>query len=124
MSKAGVEQLGRALRAELAPHGASAGVAYFSFVDTELVRGLFTPGSAAESVRSALPGWLGKRIPVGRAGEAMARGVERRAARVVAPRWLPAALALRGPLALLDDRLAGDETIRAAIRDAEGVRSP
>src|SRR3989440_11763705 len=37
MSKAAVEQFGRALRAELAQHGASASVAYFGFTDTELV---------------------------------------------------------------------------------------
>ena len=37
-SKAGVEALGRALRTELAPFGASATVAYFGWVETELVR--------------------------------------------------------------------------------------
>ena len=37
MAKAGVEQLGRALRVELVPHGASASVAYFGFIDTEMV---------------------------------------------------------------------------------------
>ena len=37
MSKAAVEQLGRALRVELAQHGASASVAYFGFIDTEMV---------------------------------------------------------------------------------------
>src|SRR3954468_4746132 len=35
VAKAGVESLGRALRAELKPHGASAGVAYFGWVDTK-----------------------------------------------------------------------------------------
>jgi NAD(P)-dependent dehydrogenase (short-subunit alcohol dehydrogenase family) len=34
VAKAGVEQLGRALRVELAQHGASANVAYFGFIDT------------------------------------------------------------------------------------------
>src|SRR6478609_2774589 len=38
MSKAAVEQFGRALRTELAQHGASASVAYFGFIDTELLR--------------------------------------------------------------------------------------
>src|SRR6059058_2371164 len=37
MAKAGVEQLGRALRVELKPHGASASVAYFGYIDTEMV---------------------------------------------------------------------------------------
>ena len=37
ISKAGVEQLGRALRAELSLHRASASVAYFGFIDTTVV---------------------------------------------------------------------------------------
>src|SRR4051794_2132076 len=37
MAKAGVEQLGRGLRVELTPHGASVSVAYFGFIDTEMV---------------------------------------------------------------------------------------
>ena len=119
MSKAGVEQLGRALRAELSPLGASAGVAYFGFIDTQLVRDVFTPDSAAVTVRSALPDWLGKVIPVSRAADAMARGVERRAARVTAPRWLPVASALRGLLALGDDQVMRNEEIRRAVARAE-----
>jgi NAD(P)-dependent dehydrogenase (short-subunit alcohol dehydrogenase family) len=38
MSKAGVEALGRSLRVELRPHGASASVAYFGWIDTQMVR--------------------------------------------------------------------------------------
>ena len=41
ISKAGGEQLGRSLRAELAIHGASASVAYFGFIDTAMVREAF-----------------------------------------------------------------------------------
>ena len=37
-AKAGVEALGRALRVELAPHGAGATVAHFGFVDTSMVQ--------------------------------------------------------------------------------------
>lgn len=47
MSKAAVEQFGRALRVELAHHGASAGVGYFGFVDTAMVRGAFEDPIAA-----------------------------------------------------------------------------
>ena len=121
MSKAGVEQLGRAMRAELSPLGASAGVAYFGFIDTQMVRDVFTPDSAAVTIRSALPRWLGKVVPVSSAADAMARGVEQRAARVTAPRWLPAASALRGVLALFDDRMMSNERIRAAVARAEAA---
>jgi NAD(P)-dependent dehydrogenase (short-subunit alcohol dehydrogenase family) len=40
-AKAGVEQMGRALRTELAPFGASASVAYFGWVDTRMVQDAF-----------------------------------------------------------------------------------
>ena len=46
-SKAAVEGLGRPLRTELAPFGASASVAYFSWVDTDMVRDAFAkPGGS------------------------------------------------------------------------------
>jgi NAD(P)-dependent dehydrogenase (short-subunit alcohol dehydrogenase family) len=38
MSKAAVEQLGRGLRVELARHGASATTAYFSLIQTDMIR--------------------------------------------------------------------------------------
>lgn len=118
ISKAGVEQLGKALRVELAPHGASAGVAYFGFIDTEMVREAFERPET-EALREAFPGWLTKTTPVGRAGAAMVRGIERRSGRVSAPWWVAWALAMRGLLPALDRRLAGDHRIAAAIREAE-----
>ena len=57
VAKAGVESLGRALRAELAPHGASASVAYFGWVDTEAGPGRLRPqddaGRSCEENRRA-----------------------------------------------------------------------
>ncbi|HSI79181.1 MAG TPA: short-chain dehydrogenase/reductase [Solirubrobacterales bacterium] len=118
ISKAGVEQLGRALRVELAPHGASAGVAYFGFIDTALVRDAFSqPAHAA--LRAAIPGWVTRPVPVGRAGAAMLRGIERRSARVSAPWWVAWLLALRGLIGPLDRRLARDARVASAIALAE-----
>lgn len=118
IAKAGVEQLGRALRVELAPHGASAGVAYFGFIDTELVREAFSR-PVIEEMRDAWPAWLTRPLPVSRAGEAMARGVERRAARVSAPWWIAPVLATRGVIGGLDARLERHAKVAAAIRHAE-----
>jgi NAD(P)-dependent dehydrogenase (short-subunit alcohol dehydrogenase family) len=122
ISKAGVEQLGRALRAELGIHGASAGVAYFGFIDTPMVRGAFEDAVTARA-REALPAWVTRPIPVGRAGAAIVRGIERRSARVTAPRWIPALLALRGPLAVVvDARLPHDSRAHDSIRALEARR--
>lgn len=121
-SKAAVEQLGRALRVELAPHGATASVAYFGFVQTGLVEAAFAPREA-ELLRASLPGWLTNPIPVERAAGAMIRGLEHRSARIAAPRWVPALLAGRGLLSALDARLARDDDVRAAIESAEAHMS-
>lgn len=118
ISKAGVEQLGRALRVELSPHGASAGVAYFGFIDTDLVREAFSRDEI-ELLKEAFPAWLTRTVPVGRAGAAIVDGVEGRAAQVTAPWWVSWALAMRGLLFALDRRLVGDDRVAAAIRRAE-----
>ena len=118
ISKAGVEQLGRALRVELAPWGAGAGVAYFGFVDTDLVQEAFSRPIVSK-FRSALPSWLTQPIPVEHAADAMAAGIERRAARVTAPGRYAAGLVVRGLLAPLDALFTRNETIVEAIREAD-----
>jgi NAD(P)-dependent dehydrogenase (short-subunit alcohol dehydrogenase family) len=122
ISKAGVEQLGRALRTELAVHGASAGVAYFGFIDTPMVRGAFED-PITNQARGMVPAWVTRPVPVGRAGSAIVRGIERRSARVTAPRWVSAVLALRGPLAVAGDaRLGRDERVQESVRAFEARR--
>jgi len=71
MSKAAVEQLGRALRVELAPHGASAGVGYFGFVNTAMVQGAQEDPIAKRLERLAPPPFR-KRITPVEAGEVLA----------------------------------------------------
>ena len=120
VSKAGVEQLGRALRTELAPHGATVGVAYFSFVDTDLVRRAFA-SEALAAARRVLPAWVTAPIQAERAGEAIARGVERRAAQVTLPEWVAPVMMLRGMMARLDGVLGHDGHLHEAIRIAEAL---
>src|SRR5215207_5081966 len=77
MSKAAVEQFGRALRVELVQHGASASVAYFGFIDTEMVRRAIDADPLAEPMFSTFPRVLQKRLPARAAGEAIVQGIER-----------------------------------------------
>src|SRR5947207_8488156 len=63
MAKAGVEQLGRALRVELVQHGASASVAYLGFIDTEMVHRAIDADPLAEAMFDSLPKPLHKRLP-------------------------------------------------------------
>jgi NAD(P)-dependent dehydrogenase (short-subunit alcohol dehydrogenase family) len=109
MSKAAVEQFGRALRIELSHYGASASVAYFGFIDTEMVHRALDDDDLANSMIESFPKFLHKRLDPSVAGEAIVRGIERRAPRIIRPRrWAPMS-ALRGILNPLGDvRLGGE----------------
>jgi NAD(P)-dependent dehydrogenase (short-subunit alcohol dehydrogenase family) len=121
VSKAGVEQLGRALRAELANHGASATVAYFGFVDTHMVhKGLDEDPLAERLGRELVPAAIAKRITPYEAGEAVARAIERRRPRVIAPRYWTAMSVLRGVINPVFDLITERAPqIQAMLREAD-----
>jgi NAD(P)-dependent dehydrogenase (short-subunit alcohol dehydrogenase family) len=126
VAKAGVESLGRALRVELAPHGASATVAYFGWVDTKMVQDAFEQEDA-DRVRELGPDFLLKRIPPDEAAAGLVRGIEERAPRVFVPKWWRYVSALRGLInPLLDRRMERDAKTAALIRDldAKSVDAP
>src|ERR1700682_267430 len=107
-AKAGVEALTDALRMESAPSGARVGCAYFGYLDTDLVRAGFAQPSA-KAVPDDLPAFMGNPAPLSTAIDAIERGIERRSARVWAPRWVGAAIAARGVLQpLLERRTLSD----------------
>lgn len=118
-AKSGVEALTDALRMETAPSGAKVGCAYFGFIDTDLVRASFKQPSA-EAMTGRMPGFMRNPAPLAKAIDAIERGVERRADRVWAPRWVGAMLALRGVLQPLTERqlLREPERLRAGIEAA------
>ncbi len=119
VAKAGVESLGRALRVELAPHGAGATVAYFGWVDTKLVQDAFEQEDS-DRIRELSPDFLMKRITPDEAGAALVRGIEERAPRVFAPKWWRYVSALRGLVnPLLDHRMEKDAKTQALIRDLD-----
>jgi NAD(P)-dependent dehydrogenase (short-subunit alcohol dehydrogenase family) len=118
-SKAGVEALTRTLGLEVAHLGVAVGVAYFSWIDTDLVRAADAhPGSTG--VRQRLPGPLRTTYPVDEAGEAVARGIERRARTVCVPGWYRGLLAARTLARVLAERPAlreAREIVEAAAAD-------
>jgi NAD(P)-dependent dehydrogenase (short-subunit alcohol dehydrogenase family) len=118
VAKSGVESLGRSLRAELMPLGASASVAYFGWVDTKLVQDAFE--NNGDRMQQNLPEFLRKRIGPDEAGAAVVRGIEERAPRIFAPKWWRYVSALRGILnPLLDRRFENDVAMTATVRDVE-----
>ncbi len=119
-SKAGVEALGDTLRVELRPSGARVGVAYFGFIDTDMVRrGTDTRASAL------LPGrrTIVRPVPLERALDAIERGVRRRSRWVTAPGWVPLALPLRMALQPLVD-LGGRRGLEEALALAREEHAP
>jgi NAD(P)-dependent dehydrogenase (short-subunit alcohol dehydrogenase family) len=119
VSKAAVEQLGRALRVELAPHGAGVTVVYPGFADTKMVRDAFTDPVAA-GFQELAPGFVMRRISPALVAERIVDGVERRAARVVVPRWFALYSALRGILnPLMEAGMVRDRRVRELVELAE-----
>jgi NAD(P)-dependent dehydrogenase (short-subunit alcohol dehydrogenase family) len=121
VAKSGVESMGRSLRAELTPLGASASVAYFGWVDTKMVQdAVARPHS--ERLQEGLPEWFNKRIPPSAAGAAIVAGIEARAPRIFAPKWWRYVSALRGLLnPLLDRRMESDGRLVATVREVEAA---
>jgi len=120
MSKAAVEALGRALRAELVPHGASATVAYFGFIDTEMVHKGIDEDPLADRIWETTPKPLRKRLQPEQAGEAIVRAIEQRAPRVIRPRRWVIWSVLRGIVnPLIDKRFESDAQSQAIVRELD-----
>jgi NAD(P)-dependent dehydrogenase (short-subunit alcohol dehydrogenase family) len=100
-SKAGVEAFADCLRPEVARLGVRVGVAYFSWIDTDMVRGA---DERHGGMRKRLSGPLGKTSTLEEAVDGLVQGIERRAEIIVVPGWLRVVRLLRGPFAWLVDR--------------------
>src|SRR6478609_3185602 len=75
---------------------------------SDLVRASFAEPSA-QAMTGRMPGFMRNPAPLSKAIDAIERGVERRSARVWAPRWVGPKIALRG--------LVQPLTERATLRD-------
>jgi NAD(P)-dependent dehydrogenase (short-subunit alcohol dehydrogenase family) len=119
-AKAGVEALTDALRLEVAPHGVGVGCAYFGFLDTDLVKASFAQPST-EGMKQAMPDWMRNPAPLGKAIDAIERGVARRSARVWSPRWVGPLIYMRGLFQPLVERqaLRDLDSLRENVRIAE-----
>jgi NAD(P)-dependent dehydrogenase (short-subunit alcohol dehydrogenase family) len=116
MSKAAVEQLGRGLRVELAAHGVSTTIAYFSLIETNMIKLGVDDDPAVDELLATLPRPLLKRLQPDTAATALADGLAQRSPRVMEPsRWKPLS-ALRGLLApAMDSHLARDRRTLSAL---------
>ncbi len=116
MTKAAVEQLGRGLRVELANHGVSTLIAYFSMVHTAMITQGVDGDPLADRLLATMPQTMLKRIAPDTAAAAIVDGLTRRSPTVFAPaRWKPLS-ALRGLVnPMLDFRMSRDRRTQAAL---------
>ncbi len=94
-AKAGVEALSDCLRIECMPRGVDVGVAYFLFLDTDMVRDAEREMPMMGRARSEMPGFLGKTYPLAPAIDEVAAAIAQRRRRVSYPKWFVRALPLR-----------------------------
>ena len=119
ISKAGVEAMGRALQSELAPHGAGATIAHFGFIDTVMVRHAFEDPLAQE-YEDSFPAWMRRRLTPAQAAKGIVDGIEKRAHRVILPRWWWAWFWLRGIVnPIMDRAMIRDERLLELLRRAD-----
>ena len=119
MSKAAVEQLGRGLGVELASHGASAMTAYFSLIETDMIRQGVDADPHLLALLAATPKFFLKRIQPQTAAAAIVDRLERRK-RVspcpgVGAHLLPFGVC-SGPI---DVKLARDPKVQRALTQLE-----
>jgi NAD(P)-dependent dehydrogenase (short-subunit alcohol dehydrogenase family) len=119
-SKAGVEAFADCIRSELKHLGVDVGVGYFSWIDTEMVRGTDRHPALVE-IRSKLPGPFGKTYPVSAVGKAVRVGVEKRRRWVTVPGWVRVLLLNRGWFWAVGEAAAAREVPELDARFAEDV---
>jgi NAD(P)-dependent dehydrogenase (short-subunit alcohol dehydrogenase family) len=120
-SKAAVEALGNTMRVELRPYGARVGVAYFAEIDTDMTSRGFGTEAAARLTENLGP--VMRVAPLDVALDALERGIERRARRVVAPPRAAPLLPLRMVVQPVVDRFV-QRRLRAALEIAREEHAP
>ena len=114
-AKAGVEALSDCLRTEMVPLGVQVGVAYFLFLDTDMVRDAEREMPILERIKSEMPSVIARTYPLGPAIDELVAAIEHRRRRVAYPKWFLKALAFRQLFASAATERAGRG------RAAEGV---
>ncbi|MDX3539027.1 SDR family oxidoreductase [Streptomyces sp. MB09-01] len=110
-SKAGVESLAHALRAELSHHGVGVGIAYINWTDTDMVRDADRHAVLRE-LRAHMPPPARKVYPAEQVADRLVVAAERRKASVYVPAWLRAVQPVRAALPPLVTRVARTELPR------------
>jgi len=120
-AKAGVEALSDCLRIEMQPLGVGVGVAYFLFLDTDMVNDSEREMPLLRRAKAEMPQFLSRTYPLPPAVDEVVAAIAERRRRVAYPRWVLKALAIRQLLAspLAERRVA--KTVPSAIGEYEAM---
>lgn len=118
-AKAGVEALSDCLRIEMAPLGVQVGVAYFLFLDTDMVNDSERELPMLQKAKAEMPRVFARTYPLPPAIDEVVNAIAGRRRRVAYPRWFLKALAARQFFASrMAERQAG-KTVPDALREYE-----
>jgi NAD(P)-dependent dehydrogenase (short-subunit alcohol dehydrogenase family) len=98
-AKAGVEALSDCLRIEMQPFDVRVGVAYFLYLDTDMVNDAERESPLFRRTRADMPRLLSRTYPLPPAIDEVVAAIAQRRRRVAYPRWFLKALGLRQLLA-------------------------
>jgi NAD(P)-dependent dehydrogenase (short-subunit alcohol dehydrogenase family) len=118
-AKAGVEAMSDCIRIEMQSLGVQVGVAYFLFLDTDMVRDGEREMPLLQRAKAEMPRAFSRTYPLAPAIDEVVAAIAERRRRVTYPRWFMKLLPLRQLLAspMAERRTA--KTVPDAIRDYE-----
>jgi NAD(P)-dependent dehydrogenase (short-subunit alcohol dehydrogenase family) len=120
-AKAGVEALSDCLRIEMQPLGVQVGVAYFLFLDTDMVNDGEREMPVLQRAKAELPTPLSRTYPLPPAINEVVAAIVQRRRRVAYPRWCLKALALRQLLASPLAERQSCKSVPRALREYDQV---
>jgi NAD(P)-dependent dehydrogenase (short-subunit alcohol dehydrogenase family) len=120
-AKAGVEALSDCLRIEQQALGVQVGVAYFLFLDTDMVNDSEREMPILQRAKAEMPNFLSRTYPLPPAIDEVVAAIAERRRRVAYPKWFLKALGFRQLLVspLAERRVA--KTVPEAIREYEAM---
>src|ERR671936_2490256 len=118
-AKAGVEALSDCARIEMQPLGVQVGVAYFLFLDTDMVRDGEAEMPLLQRAKDEMPRFLSRTYPLAPAIDEVVAAIAERRRRVAYPRWFLKALAIRQLVASPMSERQSAKTVPESIRDYE-----
>ena len=115
-AKAGVEALSDCLRIEMQPLGVGIGVAYFLFLDTDMVNDSEREMPLLQRAKAEMPRALSRTYPLPPAIDEVVAAIAERRRRVAYPRWFLKALAVRQLFASPIAERRAAKTVPEALR--------